>query len=76
MKLTKLLPTAGTQYKLPYGGMFECLEVTEPNQCNAIMRNIQSGWTIEAHHIYLREDDCIEWDYSSGGTFTKEDNNS
>lgn len=73
MKLSYFIPTVGETYSLPYGGQFKCLKVTERNQRNAIMRNIQSGWTVEVHHIYLREDGKIEWDYSSGGTFTKEE---
>lgn len=73
MRMTPYTPEVGEMQKLPYGGVFKCLEVTDRWQHNAIVRNIDSGWTIEAHHIRMREDGFIEWDYSTGGIFTKED---
>lgn len=76
MKLMPFLPEPGTVYSLPYGGKFKCLGITNRYQRNAMMVNILSGWTIEAHGIWRHEDDesagCIEWDYSAGGHFDEQ----
>lgn len=36
-----------------------------------IMERTTDGWTLEAHIITMYEDGTIEWDYSTGGHWTK-----
>lgn len=73
MRLRPFNPKQGQIYALPYGGRFKCLGVGDCYRHNALMQNVISGWTIEAHGIKLHEDGkhagCIEWDYSTGGHF-------
>lgn len=66
MSIKKIIPAQGKVYRNRCGSEFRCIQVH-----NGIptMRNIQSGWTVEAHHIWQYEDGTIIWDYSTGGRF-------
>ena len=55
-------------YKNKNGGIYKCLT---SNLNGALMRNVHTGWTLYANVITLYEDDTIEWDYSTGGRFHK-----
>lgn len=70
---TKFTPTPGRCYKNIGGGTFKCIRVGGSiNECDAIMRNIASGWTFTAHGCGIFEDGRIDWDYSSHGRFERE----
>lgn len=75
MRLHPFTPEPGDLCELPFGGRYVCVRVTDNRQHNAMLKNILSGWTIEAHHIYKREDGRVEWDYSSGGHFEEVEKN-
>lgn len=66
-------PVYGQVYENKGGGKYQC--VTPPHlnypDGEARMMNIASGWTFRAVGVVQYEDDTIEWDYSSGGYFSK-----
>lgn len=35
------------------------------------MERVKDGWTLEAHVITMYADGTIEWDYSTGGRWTR-----
>lgn len=72
MKLFPINPEPGTVYISSRGGRFVCLRVLDSYQHNAVLQNALSGYTFIAHHIKRREDNSIEWEYSSQGHFLKE----
>ena len=70
-KREKFTPEEGATYRNAGGGVFKCIRIIYEG--TAIMRNVMSGWTIMAHGCGLYEDGTIDWDYSTGGTFEKEE---
>ncbi len=56
-------------YKNRFGSSYICLEASGEN---AVLRNTETGWTLEAHGVHLDEDGMIEWDFSRGGYFDEE----
>ena len=68
-------PVYGQVYENAGGGKFQC--VTPPDLAfgypdgEARMMNVLTGWTFRAVGIVQYEDGTIEWDYSSGGYFSK-----
>ena len=61
-------PYPGRIYKNNGGGQFICI-ATGDDTYSAVMKNIESGWTITANGIGIYEDGTIDWDYSTGGYF-------
>ena len=57
----------GTIYTNKGGGRFLCLSDTEGEITK--LRNVASGWTLNAHVVTMYDDGTIEWDYSTGGYF-------
>lgn len=57
----------GQTYTNRGGGTFRCLGVTTDG---AIVQNVNSGWRCFAHVITMYEDGTIEWDFSTGGSFS------
>ena len=61
-----LTPTVGRIYRNEAGGDFRCIDSWREE---AVLQNIQSGWTFFAHGIGRYDDGTIDWDYSTGGSF-------
>lgn len=73
----KFRPAPERQYENAGGGIFKCLRSGGNGDMlgegNAIMQNILSGWTFQAHGCGIYEDGKIDWDYSTGGCFREAD---
>lgn len=67
MKRTRFTPEAGKTYENEGGGSFHCLSSGPAGE--AVMQNVASLWTIDAHGCGIYEDGRIDWDYSTGGHF-------
>ena len=61
-------PYPGRIYTNHGGGRFLCIGGGEES-FSSVMKNIASGWTLEAHNIGIYDDGTIDWDYSTGGFF-------
>lgn len=61
-------PYPGRIYTNHGGGRFLCIAGGD-DPFSSVMKNIASGWTLEAHNIGIYEDGTIDWDYSTGGFF-------
>lgn len=59
----------GDYYINAGGGYFYCEERLDNDIY--IMVNAASGWRFKAHVITRYEDNTIEWDYSTEGTFVR-----
>lgn len=64
---TKFTPEAGATYTNAGGGSFRCLQSGQIGE--AVMQNVASLWTLNAHGCGVYEDGTIDWDYSTGGHF-------
>lgn len=60
----------GNIYRNRNGKWYLCKSVAGEN---ATMERITDHWTLVAHGIRLYEDGTIEWNYSTGGHWKKED---
>ncbi len=69
LERTKFMPEQGKRYTNAGGGTFLCLR-SEPNG-EAVMQNVKSLWTFEAHGCGIYEDGTMDWDYSTGGHFER-----
>lgn len=67
----KFTPEAGQNYFNRGGGAYQCLSLTK-EPYHAIMRNIDSGWTILVHDCGIYPDGTIDWCHSTEGHFAKE----
>lgn len=60
----------GEVYRLNCGGDFFCLG----NENDVYrLKNLSSGWVLDAHNVQINDDGTIEWGYSTGGHFEFED---
>lgn len=59
----------GRVYTNRNGSDYLCKAIREPG-CY-IMERVKDGWTLEAHIITMYPDGTIEWDYSTGGRWTR-----
>lgn len=66
---TRITPETGTIYLNHNGNEYLCTKVNEDG--SAIMERLKDGWTLTAHGVCQYEDGTIEWDYSSGGRWTR-----
>lgn len=64
---TKFTPQPGATYENEGGGSFRCLRSGPAGE--AVMQNVKSLWTLNAHGCGVYEDGRIDWDYSTGGHF-------
>lgn len=75
MTMEKFIPEVGKIYKLAatFKSHYKALDVyvypDHVGQVDAIMQNIESGWTIQCHNIKQDNNGSIYWAYSSGGYF-------
>lgn len=70
-KRTAFTPKVGEVYENYGGRTFRCLAVIGLHK--AIMQNTNSLWTFQANGCGMYEDGTIDWDYSTGGYFEKEE---
>lgn len=68
---TYITSTVGTGYTNRNGSNYICRALTGTS--DAIMERVSDGWTIEAHGIQRYQDGTIEWNYSSGGHWPKDE---
>jgi len=59
----------GQTYRNRNGSDYICRSCVDPD-CYTLER-IKDGWTLTAHVITMYEDGTIEWDYSTGGRWTR-----
>jgi len=64
---TALYP--GCTYTNHNGSDYLCKSV--PDENSAVMERVTDGWTLVAHGIQRYGDGTIEWDYSTGGHWTR-----
>lgn len=62
------VPEIGTIYLNRNGSEFLCMAVRETG---AVMERVSDGWTLTAHGLLMYADGTIEWDYSTGGRWTR-----
>lgn len=71
---TKFTPEVGKIYQNQFGETFRCLEVVGSDyERKAVMQNVKSLWTFQANGCGMYENGTIDWDYSTGGHFAKEE---
>ena len=80
MAVNYIEPKIGQTYTLRSGGEYRCLFVSNPErvergECSAVMVRLKDGWELIAHGIQQNEDGTIEWKYSTGGHWPKEEKN-
>lgn len=70
---TPYSPEPGRIYDLASAsdGKFYCERLQYGSLFNAWMVNVLSGWSFLAHGVGIYPDGRIDWDYSTGGRFTK-----
>lgn len=61
-----ITPIPGKIYKNKHVATFYCETAT---CAGAVMKSVESGWTMLVHGVQQYEDGTIEWDYSTGGYF-------
>lgn len=59
----------GCTYKNHNGSDYFCKSIPEVGA--ALMERVKDGWTLIAHGIQMYGDGTIEWDYSTGGHWTR-----
>ena len=59
----------GHTYTNHNGSEYLCKSISECS--SAIMERVKNGWTLVAHGIQMYGDGTIEWDYSTGGHWTR-----
>jgi hypothetical protein len=67
---TTILP--GRIYANHNGNDYLCKSIPDDN--SAVMERVKDGWTLVAHGIQKFGDGSIEWDYSTGGRWTRRKN--
>lgn len=67
-----IAPEYGKEYENEGGGFFRCISRNNTAQ-QAILQNVDSGWTFAAHGIGQYPDGKIDWDFSTGGCFEEVD---
>ena len=66
MKPKRFSPEVGQCYRNNGWGCYECTYNINSGKI-AGFRNIHTGWTLSAHNVYIYDNGCIEWDYSTNG---------
>ncbi len=64
----KFMPKERHFYKNKGGGIYQCIHA-QPEKGTAIMQDVNSGWTLQAHGCGIYPDETIDWDYSTGGYY-------
>jgi|GEM_PF-704645 len=59
----------GCTYINHNGGDYLCISI--PDEKSAVMERVKDKWTLVAHGIKMYGDGTIEWDYSTGGHWTR-----
>jgi len=62
--------TRGKVYTNRNGSEYLCKDIS-PWTGLHLMERVKDGWTLDAHVITMYEDGTIEWDYSTGGRWTR-----
>jgi hypothetical protein len=61
----KFMPKERHFYQNKDGRIYQCIHA-QPEKGTAIMKDINSGWTLQAHGCGIYRDGTIDWDYSTG----------
>lgn len=64
-------PSLGVVYRNRGGGEYICVNNAWNKPYDAVMENVKSGWRATMHGVLLYADGTIEWDYSTGGHWTR-----
>lgn len=69
-------PEIGKVYTLRNGGEYRCLWVWDADkvqlgECSAVLIRDKDGWKLTAHGVQQNEDGTIEWNYSTGGHWSR-----
>lgn len=74
MERQKFNPKRGEVYRHhnPHNSSYVCLHESQ-TRGRATLRCVASGWTFVAHGCGVYPDGTIDWNFSSGGYFSKED---
>lgn len=59
----------GCTYTNHNGSDYLCISI--PDENSAVMERVKDKWTLVAHGIKMYGDGTIEWDYSTGGHWTR-----
>lgn len=62
-------PILGSVYRNRNGSDYLCKEIHTGGA--VVMERVSDGWQLEAHGLKIYPNGEIEWDYSSGGHWTK-----
>lgn len=85
MRENYILPVVGQIYKNQNGREYCCLSnascpneeaaqrAVELGEHQANMVRMGDGWSFTAHGLHQYEDGTVEWNYSTGGAFRKDD---
>lgn len=74
MKGQYFIPQVGHIYRNRNGQQYLCLkvELKMPRSDTVVLfRRISDGWTLQAHGPIRYGDNTIEWNYSTGGHWSK-----
>jgi len=66
---TRITPEIGTIYQNRNGSRYRCTHAFIDG--SVLMERLSDGWTLTAHGVCQYEDGTIEWDYSTGGRWTR-----
>lgn len=71
-----ITPEVGQIYTLRSGGEYKCLSVSdadrvEQGECSAVFLRVSDGWESTVHGLQKSDNGTVEWDYSTGGHWTK-----
>lgn len=77
MKSHYITPEVGRIYTLRGGGDYECLSVTDADrvkqgECSAVFLRVSDGWKSTVHGLQKSDNGTVEWDYSTGGHWVKD----
>ena len=64
---------AGKIYRNRNGSDYLCKASRDKWHGWHTMERVSDGWTLAAHGICMYEDGTIEWDYSTGGRWSSEE---
>lgn len=65
----RFTPEIGTIYLNRNGSEYICTAVHETG--GAVMERLKDGYSLNAHGLLMYDDGTIEWDYSTGGSWTR-----
>lgn len=72
MNRKQFTPEPGVSYRNRYGGIYECVETFDAKNGGAVMRNQESGLTLNAYEIWIYDDGSIDWVSTYGGHIARE----